>query len=350
MKAAVMTEFKSPLKLQELADPKLGPDDALIRTEACGICRSDWHLWQGDWTWIGVKVGLPLVMGHEFSGTVEEVGANVQNFKAGDRVTLPFHMGCGKCEYCYTGRSNLCYAHGFVGIHFNGGYGRLAAVPAADVNLVHLPDEVDFLSASALGCRFMTSYHGIVNRAMVKPGESVAVFGAGGIGLSAVQIASALGARVIAVDIDDKKLEWAKREGADATVNASKANAVEAVKETTNGGADVSVDALGSSKTAIAAVSSLRKGGRHLQIGLTTADDKGMMSLPVDAMVLQEIQLVGSLGCPTTSFHGLLSLVSTGKLAPKRLVGATVPLTKVNDVLNSMTNYATTGFNVITSW
>jgi propanol-preferring alcohol dehydrogenase len=350
MKAAVMTEFKRPLELQELADPRPGPDDALIRTEACGICRSDWHLWQGDWTWIGVKVGLPLVMGHEFSGVVEEVGANVKNFKPGDRVTLPFHMGCGKCEYCYTGRSNLCYAHGFVGIHFNGGYGKLAVVPAADVNLVPLPSEVDFVSASALGCRFMTSYHGIVSQAMVQPGESVAVFGAGGIGLSAVQIASALGARVIAVDIDDKKLEWATREGADATVNAAKANVVEAVREITSGGADVSVDALGSSKTVLAAISSLKKGGRHVQIGLTSAEDKGMISLPVDAMVLQEIQFVGSLGCPTTSFPGLLSMVATGKLRPKRLVGATVPVAKVSDVLNSMTSYATSGFNVITSW
>jgi D-arabinose 1-dehydrogenase-like Zn-dependent alcohol dehydrogenase len=350
MKAAVMIEFKHPLKIQDLADPKPGADDALIRTEACGICRSDWHLWQGDWTWIGVKVGLPLVMGHEFSGVVEEVGANVRNFKAGDRVTLPFHMACGKCQYCYTGRSNLCYAHGFVGIHFNGGYGKLAVVPAADVNLVHLPPEVDFVSASALGCRFMTSYHGVVDRAMVKPGESVAVFGAGGVGLSATQIASALGARVIAVDIDDKKLEWAKREGADATVNSARMDAVEAVKELTAGGADVSVDALGSSQTALAAIGSLRKGGRHLQIGLTSAQDKGMISLPVDAMVLQEIQLVGSLGCATTSFPGLLSMVAAGKLAPKRLVGGTVPVGKVNDVLNSMTTFATSGFNVITSW
>jgi propanol-preferring alcohol dehydrogenase len=350
MKAAVMTKFKSPLEMQDLTDPKPGPNDALIKTHACGICRSDWHLWQGDWTWVGVNVELPLVMGHEFSGTVEEVGANVQNFKVGDRVTLPFHMGCGKCEYCYTGRSNLCYAYGFVGINFNGGYGQLAVVPAADVNLVHLPDEVDFLSASALGCRFMTSYHGVVDQAKVKPGESVAVFGTGGIGLSAVQIASALGARVIAVDIDDKKLEWAKREGADATVNAAKSDAAAEVKELTKGGANVSIDALGSANTVIAGISSLRKGGRHLQLGLTSAADKGMISLPLDAMVLQEIQLIGSLGCATTSFPGLLSMVSTGKLAPKRLVGDKVPANKVNDVLDSMTNYGTSGFSVITSW
>jgi D-arabinose 1-dehydrogenase-like Zn-dependent alcohol dehydrogenase len=350
MKAAVMTKFKSPLEVQELPDPKPGPNDALIKTQACGICRSDWHLWQGDWTWIGIQLNLPLVMGHELSGVVEEVGANVQNFKVDDRVTMPFHMGCGKCEYCYTGRSNLCFANGFVGVNFNGGYGQLVVVPTADVNLVHLPDQVDFLSASALGCRFMTSYHGIVDKAMVQPGESVAVFGAGGIGLSAIQIASALGARVIAVDVVDEKLEWAKREGADATINASNTDVPQAVKELTKGGADVSIDALGSSDTVIAAISSLRKGGRHLQIGLTTAADKGMISLPVDAMVMQEIQFIGSLGCATTSYPGLLSMVSTGKLAPKRLVGDQVPATGVNDVLESMTSFGTNGFNVITSW
>lgn len=350
MKAAVMTKLKSPLEVQDLPDPKPGPNDALIKTEACGVCRSDWHLWQGDWRWIGIELALPIVMAHEFSGTVEEVGANVNNFKVGDRVTLPFHMSCGNCEYCYSGRSNLCFANGFVGISFNGGYGQLVAVPAADVNLVLLPENVDFLSASALGCRYMTSYRGVVDRAMVKPGESVVVFGAGGIGLSAVQIASALGARVIAVDIDDTKLDLAKREGADCTINGSNTDSVQAVKEMTKGGADVTIDALGSAKIVIAAISSLRKRGRHVQIGLTTAADHGMISVPADAMVLQEIQFMGSLGCATTSYPGLLSMVSSGKLAPKRLVGNKVPASKVNDVLQSMTNYRTSGFSVITSW
>ena len=350
MKAAVMTKLKSPLEIQDLPDPKPGPDDALIRTEACGVCRSDWHLWQGDWNWVGIELSLPIVMGHEFSGTVEEVGANVKNFKVGDRVTLPFHMGCGHCEYCYSGRSNICYANGFVGVSFNGGYGQLVAVPVADVNLVRLPDEVDFLSASALGCRYMTSYHGVVDRAMVKPGEQVVVFGSGGIGLSAIQVASALGARVIAVDIDDIKLDLAKGEGADATINSSNTDAVQAVKELTNGGANVTIDALGSSEIVIAAISSLRKGGRHVQIGLTSSADKGMITVPADAMVLQEIQFMGSLGCATTSYPGLLSMVASGKLAPKRLVGDKVPASQVNDVLNSMTNFGTSGFSVITSW
>lgn len=295
-------------------------------------------------------MNLPLVMGHEFGGMVEEVGSDVQNFKPGDRVTVPFHMACGRCEYCYSSRSNLCLAHGVIGVHFNGGYGRLASVPDADVNLVRLPDEVDFLSASAMGCRYMTSFHGVVDRAKVQPGEWFAVFGVGGIGLSAIQIAAALGAQVVAVDISDEKLEMARKEGAVASVNAAEDDPAEAVRDVTGGGADVSLDALGSEKTILPAVLSLRKGGRHLQIGLTSQEEQGMVPLPVDAMVLQEVTFIPSLGCPVTSYPGLLRLVADKKLKPKRLVTNTVSVEEASDVLSSMTDFATLGFNVIDTW
>ena len=170
MKAAVMTEFRQPLKIMDLPDPSPGPDSALVRVEACGICRSDWHLWQGDWAWMGIQPALPLVMGHELAGVVESVGADVHTFRPGDRITLPFHMACGRCEYCQTGRSNKCPAHDAIGTHFNGGYGRLAVIPAADVNLVRLPNGIDAVTAAALGCRYMTSYHALVNRAKLQPG------------------------------------------------------------------------------------------------------------------------------------------------------------------------------------
>ncbi len=350
MRAAVMTAFREPLEVQELPDPTPGPNDAVVRVEGCGICRSDWHVWQGDWTWVGVEVQLPLVLGHEFGGVVEAVGEQVQQVKPGDRVTVPFHLACGRCEYCYTGRSNLCLAYGVIGVHSNGGYGRLALVPNADVNLVQLPDEVDFLSAAALGCRYMTSYHGLVDRAHLQPGEWVAVFGVGGVGLSAVQIASSLGGRVIAVDIHDEKLERAREEGALHTVNAAKDDAVSAIKDITGGGADISLDALGSSRTALPAILSLRRGGRHLQIGLTSQDEQGMIPVPVDAMILQEISFVPSLGCPATSYRGLLALVADGVLKPARLVTNQVPVEQAGDVLASMTDFKTVGLNVITSW
>jgi propanol-preferring alcohol dehydrogenase len=350
MKAAVMTELRKPLEVMELSDPVPGPEGALVRVEACGICRSDWHLWQGDWTWMGIQPQLPHVMGHELAGVVESVGAGVQTFRPGDRVTLPFHMACGRCEYCQTGRSNICLAHGAIGTHFNGGYGRLVVIPAADANLVRLPDGVDALTAAALGCRYMTSYHALVDRAKLQPGEWVAVFGAGGVGLSALQIATTLGAQVIAVDISGKKLRLAKAEGAAAVIDAHEQNAVERIREITNGGADLAVDAVGASETALPALQSIRKGGRHLQIGLTGARDRGALQLPVDVMLVQEISFIPSLGCPTSSYRGLLALVASGKLNPKRLVTRCLPVEEASQVLDSMTNFDTVGFNVISQW
>jgi propanol-preferring alcohol dehydrogenase len=223
-------------------------------------------------------------------------------------------------------------------------------VPAAGINLVRLPDEVDFLSAAAIGCRYMTAYHALVDRANIRPGEWVAVFGIGGVGLSAVQIATVLGAQVVAVDIGEPKLAMARKEGAAATVNAAQEDPVAAVKAVTNGGASVTVDALGSAQTALPAFRSLRKAGRHIQIGLTSQAEKGKLSVPADVMTLQEMSFIGSAGCPTTSYPGLLALIATGKLDPKRLVTDTIPIEQASDVLSSMTNFATVGFNVITTW
>jgi propanol-preferring alcohol dehydrogenase len=226
----------------------------------------------------------------------------------------------------------------------------LTLVPNAEVNLVHLPDEVDALSASALGCRFMTAYHGLVDRVRIRPGEWVVVFGAGGVGLSAVQIASALGARAVAVDISDEKLARATAEGALATVNAGAGDPSEAVKEITRGGADVSVDALGAAATALPAILSLKKGGRHLQVGLTSQQDRGTIALPVDSMIFRELEFITSFGCPATSYPGLLALVAARRLDPKRLVSRTLPIEAINDALAAMTTFSTVGLNVITSW
>jgi propanol-preferring alcohol dehydrogenase len=346
MKAAVLTQLRAPLEIQDVPDPRPGPTDAIVRVDACGVCRSDWHLWQGDWVWADVEVDLPSVLGHEFGGRVEALGSAVRGFAPGDRVTVPFNRGCGRCANCYGGRSNLCLEGGAN----MGGFGQLTLVPNAEVNLVHLPDEVDALSASALGCRFMTAYHGLADRARIRPGEWVAVFGAGGVGLSAVQIATALGARAIAVDITDEKLARATAEGALATVNAGDSDPSQAVKEITGGGADVSVDALGAASTAVPAVLSLKKGGRHLQIGLTSQQDKGTIALPVDSMIFRELEFITSLGCPATSYPGLLALVATGRLVPKRLVSRTLPIEAINDALAAMTTFSTVGLHVITSW
>lgn len=345
-----MTELRKPLKVMNLPDPARDTHGALIRVEACGICRSDWHIWQGDWTWVGVKPQLPLVLGHEIGGVVEAVGSGVRNFRPGDQVTAPFHMACGRCEYCMSGRSNLCSANGVIGTDFNGGYGRLTVVPDADANLVHLPAGVDPLSAASLGCRYVTSYHGLVDRAKLQPGEWLAVFGVGGVGLARVQIAASLGAQVIAVDISEEKLRRAKAEGATAIIDAHRQNVVEQVRDVSNGGVDLAVDALGTSETGLPALQSIRKGGRHLQLGLTGAKDQGFLRLPVDAMVLQEISFIPGLGCPSTSYRGLLALIANGKVNPKRLVTRCLSVEEAGQVLDSMTNFGTVGFTVISHW
>jgi len=349
MKAAVLTGFRQPLEIRDVPDPKPGDSDALVRVEACGICRSDWHLWQEDWSWAGLSLPLPCVMGHEVGGTVLETGRNVKRFKAGDRVTIPFHLACGLCEFCHTGRSNLCGALGFLGAHHSGGYGELASIPNADVNLVRLPDEVSPTVAAALGCRYMTAYHGVVDRAGVRPGEWVAVFGIGGLGLAVVQIANALGARVIAVSRSQSKLDQARAEGAVAAVKADD-KSTESIRDLTGGGADVTVDALGIGATAVPAILSARKGGRHLQLSGTGKEERGVIGFPVDAMLFQELSLHTSFGCPTTSYPGLLAMVASGAFRPERLVEQTVDVGSINDVLNRMTDYKTNGFNIITTW
>jgi D-arabinose 1-dehydrogenase-like Zn-dependent alcohol dehydrogenase len=349
MRAAVMTAYREPLEIRDVADPRPGDDDAVIRVEACGICRSDWHLWQEDWSWVGVSVPLPRVPGHEFGGTVVDVGKNVKRFSVGDRVTIPFHLACGQCEFCSTGRSNICQAFGFLGAHTDGGYGELACIPQADANLVRLPGGVTPAVAAALGCRYMTAYHGLVDQARLRPGEWVAVFGIGGVGLATVQIARALGAQVIAVSRTRAKLDLAAREGAVATFTAGD-EAVAGIRELTGGGAHLAVDALGSSATAIPGLLSLRKGGRHLFLGGTGKEDKGIIGIPVDAMLFQELSFHASLGCPTTSYPGLLSMVASGALQPERLVESTVDVGGVNGVLTRMSDFRTSGFNVITSW
>ncbi|MGE5359504.1 MAG: alcohol dehydrogenase catalytic domain-containing protein [Bacteroidales bacterium] len=349
MRAAVVTGYRQPLEIHELPKPVPDETGAVLRVAACGICRSDWHLWQEDWTWLGVRVPLPRVPGHEFAGEVVEVGRGVRDFTVGDRVTVPFHLACGHCEYCMTGRGNICQALGFLGVNHDGGYAEFACIPNADVNLVRLPEGVDPAAAAALGCRYMTAYHGLLDQARVRPGEWVAVFGMGGVGLAAVQIAHALGARVVAVSRTAEKLIRARSEGADAIVEAGE-QAVAAIRELTGGGAHVSVDALGASVTTVPAILSLRKGGRHLQLGLTGKEDFGLIAMPVDAMVMQELSFLGSIGCPVTTYPGLLSMVASGALNPQGLVDTKVNVDGVNGVLTNMSDFGTTGFAVITSW
>jgi len=347
MRAAVMDGVRQPLAVRELPDPDCAPHGAVVRVEANGICRSDWHGWVGDWRWIGVAFEFPHVLGHEFCGVVEAVGREVTRFKPGDRVIVPFSQGEGHCEMCRTGHSNICL-HGFApGFSYWGGFGRLSAVPHADVNLVAMPEAMSFVDGAGLGCRYMTSFHGLASQARVRPGEWVAVHGCGGIGLSAVQIATALGGNVIGVDIDPAKLDFARRLGAVETVHAGNADPAKAIKEITKGGAHLSVDALGIAATCRNSVRSLRPRGRHLQIGMTSSAEQGDIALPIDLIAALELVIVGSQGMPAVGYDAMLAMIARGRLKPGELVTRTVPLEEAGAVLASMDDFATLGITVI---
>jgi D-arabinose 1-dehydrogenase-like Zn-dependent alcohol dehydrogenase len=347
MRAAVMEAVRKPLVIRDMPMPKPDGHGVLLRIEANGICRSDWHTWVGDWDWIGAVIELPYVIGHEFAGVIEEVGAHVTRFRKGDRVIVPQAMGEGTCEMCRHGHHNICDAGVFAGWNFWGGFGRYAAVPYADANLIPMPESMGFVEAAGLGCRFGTSFQGIVNQVKVRPGEWVAVHGCGGIGLSAVHIANAIGARVIAVDIDARKLAFAEELGAEATVDAKAGDPGGQVREITKGGAHVSVDALGIRATCQNAVASLRRRGRHLQAGLTGSDERGEIKLPIDRIVESEISIVGTLSLPAPGYPAMMTMIERGKLAPGKLVTKRVTLEESIDVLASMDRFATLGFVVI---
>jgi D-arabinose 1-dehydrogenase-like Zn-dependent alcohol dehydrogenase len=350
MRAAVFEGVRKPLVVRDMPDPSPAPDGAVIRVEANGICRTDWHLWTGDWTWVGIQLPTPHVFGHEFCGVVEEAGANVKNWKAGDRVLVPFSQGEGSCEWCRTGHHNVCDTPLVPGVAYWGGFGRKVAVPFADVNLVRLPDKVPFTDAASMGCRYMTAFHALVDQGDVRPGEWVAVHGCGGVGLSAVQIAAAMGANVIAVDVSDEKLAAAKGEGALHTINASKDEPIGAIMGLTGGGAHVSIDALGVKATCTNSVMCVRKRGRHIQVGLTSGAEQGQVALPIDIIVLKEVRIIGSLGMQAPNFGRMLQMVESGKLNPGKLVHKKIKLEEASGVLEAMDKYGTVGVTVISQY
>lgn len=348
MKAAVLESFKEPLTIKDVKEPELTPDGVIVKLKACGVCRSDWHGWMGEWT--GFLAPLPHILGHEMSGEVEEVGKNIRNFKKGDRVIIPFTLGDGTCPYCRSGHSNVCDHQVMPGFTYDGGFAEYTHVPDADSNLMHLPDGVEFVEASAMGCRFMTAFHGMVGQGKVAPGDWVAVFGAGGVGLSATQICTAIGANVIAVDISDEKLEFAKKVGAVEAINSKNEDPSEAIKEMTKGGAQVGVDALGIQETMLNSVNSLNKRGRHVQIGMTPFGEKGRLKIPVNDIVSKEIQFNGSFGMPVSEFPGMLQMVEKKRLEPGKLVTKTISLEGIDEAFHDMTTFSGLGVTVITDF
>ncbi|MDT3433558.1 zinc-dependent alcohol dehydrogenase family protein [Haloarcula sp. 1CSR25-25] len=353
MRAAVLEAYGEPLAIRDRDAPTPGPDGAVVEVEACGICRSDWHAWQGHGDWADDDVPLGQVLGHEPAGRVVATGDRVSTVSPGDRVVVPFNLGDGTCSYCRNGHGNVCtdgYALGFEPA-VPGAFAERVAVPAADYNLVGLPDGVGFDAAAALGCRYVTAFHALAHRADVDAGDRVAVHGCGGLGLAAVQIAAALGASVIAVDIRAEPLSMARDVGARTVVDASAVEDVPAVIEgETDGGAEVSVDALGRAETCRNSVRSLRPRGTHVQVGLTTDAERGEVALPTDWITRWDIDVLGSRGMPPSRYDELLRLVADGPLDPGALVTRRVGLDTVPERLVAMTDYGTDGVELVTEF
>ncbi|MFC5134097.1 MULTISPECIES: zinc-dependent alcohol dehydrogenase family protein [Haloferacaceae] len=353
MRAAVLREYGEELAIRDVPEPEPGPDDAVVRVDACGVCRSDWHAWKGHGEWADDRVPRGQVLGHEPAGEVVSVGDAVGRFSPGDRVVVPFSLGDGTCPHCRRGHGNVCADGNALGFEPDapGAFAERVAVPRADYNLVERPEWLPARDAAALGCRYMTAYHALVERAGVGGGDRVAVHGCGGVGLSAVQIAAAVGARVIAVDLDDDALSRADDLGAAETVLPEESDSVpERVRSLTDGGVDVSVDALGIAETCRNSVRSVRPRGTHVQVGLTTEAERGEVSLPTDWMTRWEVSFLGARGMPPTNYEDLFELVEATGIDPGALVTRELELDEVSDRLAAMDDYGVRGIEVVTEF
>jgi alcohol dehydrogenase len=343
MRAAVYEAFQQPMSIQNVSDPIPNDDGVVIQVKATGLCRSDWHGWMGH----DSDIHLPHVPGHELAGVISAVGKNVRRWQVGDRVTMPFVCGCGSCPQCISGNHQVCDHQFQPGFTHWGSFAEYTAVHYADTNLVRLPEAIDFVTAASLGCRFVTSFRAVVDQGRVSAGQWVAVHGCGGVGLSAIMIAQAVGANVVAVDISAEKLQMAKSAGAAMGVNVREVDdVVAAVRDLTGGGAHVSLDALGSPVTCFNSIANLRKRGKHIQVGLMLGGHNHP-AIPMDRVIAHELEIYGSHGIQAFRYGAVFEMIAAGKLRPEILIGKTISLEDSLVELTEMDNFAGTGVTVI---
>lgn len=328
MRAAVFHGQGKPLEIQETPRPSPGDGEILVKVAACGLCHTDLHYLDHG---VPTFKPPPLILGHEASGTVAVLGKGVKNFREGDRVLIPAVLSCGRCFYCRTGRENICETMTMFGNNVDGAYAEYVVAPAKDC--FSLPGEIPLEEACIIADAISTPYHAVKNRGRVRPGDTVAVFGCGGVGMNAVQCAAACGASVIAVDLSDRKLEWATQMGATATVNPSKLERVDKeIKKITGGGVDVAFEAIGNPVTIRAAYDSIRKGGRLCVIGYSSAD----VTIPFSRLMYYELEVVGSLGCRAVDYPRIIEMVRAGKIKLIPIVTRKVALEKINEGFDLM--------------
>ncbi|MFD0116188.1 zinc-dependent alcohol dehydrogenase family protein [Streptomyces sp. NPDC058320] len=340
MRAVVFEKFGERAEVREVPDPVPAPHGVVVRVEATGLCRSDWHGWMGH----DPDIRLPHVPGHELAGVVEAVGADVRDRRPGDRVTVPFVCACGTCASCAAGDHQVCERQTQPGFTHWGSFAEYVALDHAAVNLVDVPDELSSATAAGLGCRFATASRAVVAQGRVAAGEWVAVHGCGGVGLSAVMIAAASGARVVAVDVSPAALDLARTFGAAHCLNASEVpDVAAAVRELTGGGAHLSLDALGSPVTCAASVGGLRRRGRHVQVGLLPQDPV----VPMGRVIGLELELLGSHGMAAHAYPRMLEMVRAGILRPDLLVTSTIALDAAPAALEAMGTAPGAGVTII---
>jgi alcohol dehydrogenase len=344
MRAAIYEQFRQPLSVQSVSDPTPPDDGVVIAVKATGVCRSDWHGWMGH----DPDIRVPHVPGHELAGVIAAKGKLVTRWNVGDRVTVPFVCACGTCRPCRSGNEQVCDHQFQPGFTHWGSFAEYVAIHRADLNLVRLPGELSFETAASLGCRFATSFRAVVDQGRVTEGQWVAVHGCGGVGLSAIMIARALGAQVIAIDIVDDKLDFARSIGASAVLNAREHDDIPAaVRDLTHGGVDVSIDALGSHQTCLNSIACLAKRGKHVQVGLLLAD-QSRPALPMDQVLAKELEILGSHGMQAHRYPAMLEMILAGRLQPEKLVGRIINLDESVTALPRMDRELSTGVTIIT--
>ena len=341
MRAVVIDAVRGRPQVREVADPTAPAGGVVVRVMATGMCRSDWHAWAGH-----DEITFPHVPGHELAGVVVEVGAEVRRWQVGDRVTVPFVCGCGRCAWCRAGDAQVCPDQQQPGFTHWGSFAEYVALHAADTNLVAVPEQVDFATAASLGCRFATAYRALVDRARVPEGEWVTVVGAGGVGLSVVMIARALGGRVVAVDRNPEALAAASELGAERTLRAGGTDVPTAVADVTGGGSHVAVDAVGSEQTCAEAILCLRRRGRHVQVGLLPPVG-GHPRVPMARVIAWELDLLGSHGMAAVDYPRMIALIEQGSLQPQRLIDRTVGLDEAAAMLPGFDQATVAGITVV---
>lgn len=333
MKAVRLTKIGSPLEEQRVDVPPLERNDVLIRVRAAGICHSDAHYRAG----VSPVAQLQITLGHEVAGVVEVTGSAVRNFKPGDRVCLHYLVTCGECEFCRAGNEQFCVRAEMIGKHRDGGYADFIAVPERSV--FRLPDEIPFEQGAIMMCSSATSLHAL-RKARLRPGETVAVFGVGGLGISAIQLAKALGAGpVFAVDINQHKLELAAGFGATA-IDAAAGDPVVQLRDLTQGrGVDVALELVGLPVTMKQAVQSVGVLGRAALVGLT----QGSFEVaPYHELINKEAEIIGVSDHLASEIPALLDFVQGGKLDLSGDLIRTVPLeaAAINDALDRLGEFS----------